>query len=75
MLNKLINGMIVIFIGLIFLFAFIPSLEEEASTANITNTTVSGMGDIAVWIIPLLAIVSLILFAVNWIRSGKKGGF
>lgn len=69
MLNKLITGVIVAFIGLMFLFAFIPQLEDTASTANISNTFVSSMGDMAIWLIPVLAIVSLILFAVKWAKT------
>lgn len=74
-IKGLIEGLILAFIGLMFLFQFIPQLEGEASTDNISNSFVASMGDMAVWVIPVLAIVGVLYLGFNFIRSGRiRGG-
>jgi heme/copper-type cytochrome/quinol oxidase subunit 2 len=69
MLTKLFVGLILIFVGLYFVATFAPIL------GNLTGTVGGTVGvflDIAVWVIPLLAIVGLIIYGVkHFTGSGR----
>ena len=69
MLTKLFVGLILIFVGLYFVATFAPIL------GNLTGTVGGTVGiflDIAIWVIPLLAIVGLIIYGVkHFMGSGR----
>jgi len=56
-------------IGLMFIMEFVPELETAATGFTSTSTIVAAMVDMSVWIIPIVAIVSIILVGVKKLRS------
>lgn len=68
MLTNLFVGLILIFVGLYFVATFAPILGNITSVDGIVGTFL----DLAIWIIPLLAIVGLIVYGVKAFMG--KGG-
>jgi hypothetical protein len=67
MLTNLFIGLILIFVGLYFVATFAPILGNITSVDGIVGTFL----DLAIWIIPLLAIVGLIVYGVRSFFGGK----
>ena len=67
MLTNLFIGLILIFVGLYFVATFAPILGNITSVDGIVGTFL----DLAIWIIPLLAIVGLIVYGVKSFFGGK----
>lgn len=69
-----LDGLIVILLGIILVFTFVPIIEDNSSTANITNTTTKTFGDLAGWLLPVLAIIGLVYLGIRlFIKKGGKG--
>lgn len=68
MLTKLFIGLILVFVGLYFVATFTPILGNISMPEGIVGTFLS----IAIWVIPLLAIVGLIIYAIkHFFPSGR----
>lgn len=59
------TAIILIFIIIMFIVQFTPTMETEISSANITNTTTSMFVDMIPWVIPVLAVAGVIVTAVG----------
>lgn len=74
-LKALMTTIIIAFIALIFIVQFTPTIETNVSSANITNTFTSSMVDMAVWILPVGAVVGVIFGIIKLFGGGRsKGG-
>lgn len=73
MLKGVLTGIIVIFIAILFIVQFTPTMESNISSANITNTTTSMLVDLSKWVVPTLAILGVILGGFSFFRSRMKG--
>jgi heme/copper-type cytochrome/quinol oxidase subunit 2 len=60
MITRLFVALILIFVGLYFVATFTPILGNITSPGGIVGTFL----EIAIWVIPLLAIVGLIIYGV-----------
>ena len=70
----ILDGLIVILLGMILVFTFVPIIESNSSTANITNSTTKTFGNLAGWLIPVMAIIGLIYLGIRlFIKHGGKG--
>lgn len=67
-------GIIVIMICLMFIVQVTPTLEENVTSANITNATTSMLVDMSVWVVPVLAIVGVIMAGFAMFKLRGKGG-
>lgn len=67
MITNLFVGLILIFVGLYFVATFAPILGNITAVGGIVGTFIS----LAIWIIPLLAIVGLIIYGVKTFFGGK----
>lgn len=74
-MNRIFGGIVTLFVIIMFLVGFIPTMESNVSSANITNTTVSSMVDMAVWVIPLAAVVGVILAGIGLMQWKKSRRF
>ncbi len=72
--NTALDGAITIILVVIVIFKLIPTMEDSADTANITNTTVKSFGDLAGWLIPLLAVIGVIILGIRLFLGKKKSG-
>lgn len=68
-LGKVVSGLLVSFIGIMFILGFVPVLEAEIVTTEITNSFVATMLDMSVWIVPAVAVIGIILYVVRGIRN------
>ena len=73
--GSILDGLIVILLGIILVFTFIPIIEINSSTANITNETTQTFADLATWLLPVLAVIGLLYLGIRMFvkRSGGKG--
>lgn len=70
-----LDGLIVILLGIILVFTFVPIIEDNSSTANITNPTTKTFGDLAGWLLPVLAIIGLVYLGIRlFIKRGANKG-
>jgi len=69
MITKLFIALILIFVGLYFVATFAPILGNITPVDGIVGTFL----DIAIWVVPLLAIVGLILYGVRAFTGGGRG--
>jgi len=67
MITNLFVGLILIFVGLYFVATFAPILGNITAVGGIVGTFIS----LAIWIIPLLAIVGLIIYGTRAFFGGK----
>lgn len=67
MLTNLFIGLILIFVGLYFVATFAPILGNITPVEGIVGTFLN----LAIWIIPLLAIVGLIVYGVKSFFGGR----
>jgi len=76
LVQSVMVGIVVLYVAIMFIVSMTPQLETDISSANITNPMTSGMIDMSVWIIPVLAIVGCFMaaFALFRLRGGKGGG-
>ena len=74
LLKGLMGGLIIVFIGIMFVIGITPTIESGVATANITNSLTSMLVDMSGWIIPVLAIVGLIMAAFLFIKSKRNSG-
>ena len=73
-IGNILDGLIVIFVGIILIFTFIPEIEQNSSTANITNATTKTFGNLVGWLLPVLAIVGLIYVGIRlFLKHGRRG--
>lgn len=68
-IGKMVSGILLAFIAVMFVLNFVPVLETEIVTTNVTNTFVAAMLDMSVWIIPAVAVVGVILAIVKSMRG------
>lgn len=74
-ISGVLDGLIVILLGIILVFTFVPIIEDNSSTSNITNTTTKTFGDLAAWLLPVLAIIGLVYLGIRlFIKKGKDSG-
>jgi hypothetical protein len=72
--GNILDGLIVILVGIILVFTFIPIIESNASTANITNTTTKTFAGLAGWLLPVLAVIGLVYVGIRlFLRKHGKG--
>jgi len=69
LLKGIITGIILIFVGIMFVVGITPDFEASVDSANITNSTTSTLIDMSEWIIPVLAIVGLMLGGFALLKS------
>lgn len=76
LIKGVFTGIIIIYIAIMFIVNMTPTMEEDISSANITNPMTSSLIDMSEWVIPVLAIVGIILagFAFFKMRKAGKGG-
>ena len=73
--SGVLDGLIVILLGIILVFTFVPIIEDNSSTANITNATTKTFGDLAGWLLPVLAIIGLVYLGIRlFIKRGANKG-
>ncbi len=73
-IGNILDGLIVIFVGIILVFNFIPQIESNSSTANITNPTTKTFGDMLGWLLPVLAIIGLLYVGIRMFIKKKGAG-
>ena len=74
-ISGVLDGLIVILLGIILVFTFIPIIEDNANSGNITNTTTKTFADLAGWLLPVVAIVGLVYLGIRiLIKKGKGSG-
>ena len=74
MLKGVFSGIIIIFIALLFIVNFTPTIESEISSSNITNTTTSMLVDMSEWVIPVVALVGVIIAAFALFKATRSRG-
>lgn len=74
MIRGLFVGIIVVFIALMFIVEIVPQMEENISSANITNPMTSTLIDMSVWVVPVLAIVGIIIATFAFFKLRGRGG-
>lgn len=74
MIKGVLVGIIVIYVGIMFVVTMTPTLESDISSANITAPMTSSLVDMAEWVVPVLAIVGLFIaaFAMFKLSTGKN---
>lgn len=58
-LKKIVVALLLGYVGFMFIIKFTPTIEQDVSSANITNTLTSGMVDMGAWLLPVGAIVGI----------------
>lgn len=72
-MSRILDGLVVILIGVVLVFQFAPLIESNSSTTNITNTTTKTFGSLASWLLPTIAILGLIYLGIRlFLHFGKK---
>lgn len=71
-LRKLVVGILLGFVGLMFIIYVTPEIEAEVSSANISNSFVSAMVDMAEWLLPIGGIVG-VFYGVFRLFEGQRG--
>lgn len=76
MIKGILVGIVVLYIGIMFIVNMTPSLESDVTSANITNPMTSNLVDMSEWLIPVLAIVGVFMggFALFKMRTGRGKG-
>jgi hypothetical protein len=72
-LKAIITFMLLGYIAMMWISEMTPDMEGSVSTANITNSMTASSIDMAVWIIPVLAAVAVIVSGLRQFLSGRKG--
>jgi hypothetical protein len=74
-IGNVIDGLVVIFLGITLVYQFVPQIEEQADTSNITNPTTKSFGDTGSWLLPSIAIIGLIYLGIRlFLAFGKRRG-
>lgn len=71
--DRIITGVILAFVVIMFLLQMVPELETEIGATTITNTFVLAMLDMMIWILPVAAIVAVIVLLFRLVKS-RSGG-
>ena len=74
MIKGVLVGIIVLYVGIMFVVTMIPTLESDISSANITAPMTSSIIDMSSWVIPVLALVGLFMAAFAMFKLGRVKG-
>lgn len=72
LLKKVLLFVLLAFIIGVFLIAFVPTMESNLDTANITNPVTSTLLDMLPWLIPVLAFAGLVVAGASYMISHRK---
>lgn len=73
MIKGVLVGIIVLYVGIMFIVTMTPTLESDISSANITAPMTSSLVDMSEWVVPVLAIVGLFMAAFAMFKLGRSG--
>lgn len=71
-LGKLATGVMVAFVGMLFIVNVTPTIESSVVSANVTNAFVSSMIDMAAWLLPIGGIMG-IFYGIFHMFTGSNG--
>lgn len=74
MIKGVLVGIIVIYVGIMFVVTMTPTMESDITSVNITAPMTSSLIDMAGWVIPVLAIVGLFMAAFAMFKLGRGRG-
>jgi hypothetical protein len=75
-LGRVVDGLVMVIVAMALIYAMIPNMEEQSSTANITNETTKSFSTLAGWIVPVIMVIGIIYFAIKYFlpKMGKNKG-
>lgn len=72
-IKALIGGILLLYVGAVFIIQFTPTIETDVTSANITQPITMRIVNILVWALPVGALVGVLFGAFKFLGGSKKG--